>query len=245
MRVFVGILSLLLLVSCNPTDETTAPASNSLALLTQSLPFETGTVIACASGVEDSEDVRAYFYPPPGVSDLRYFETEDTSVDPNDYSNYTEITLDPQDLFNGYLKFYQREEPQEKWVIISFMEADTLQLSNPIRLKQLTQNSLFTDAVDISEPIESMPHFEWSSLVHPQDAIYFQVISTVDGQLLSGTYTFDTQFQYYNASNVVLNITREFPPPALVAGQTYQITLMGVSEDNWVNVLAMRSFQID
>ena len=55
----------------------------------------------------------------------------------------------------------------------------------------------------------------------------------------------DPQFQYYNTQNVVLNITRELPPPALVEGADYGITVMGVSEDNWVNFLITHSFTVD
>lgn len=245
MRIIASFLSLVLLFSCNEAEQAQLPDSNTLASLTQSLPFVTGAVIACASGVEGTTDVRAYFYPRPGVSELRYFETDHTAVDPQDYSNYSEIPLNPQDLFNGYLRFYQRDLTEEKWVIISFVENDTLQLSNPIRLKQATQNSLFSDQIQVSQPINAMPQFEWSGIAQSDDAIYFQVISNSDGDLLSGTYTLNPEFQYYNTDNVVLNITRELPPPNLEPGQTYQITVMGVSEDNWVNLLAMRSFEVE
>jgi len=37
------------------------------------------------------------------------------------------------------------------------------------------------------------------------------VITDETNELLSGTYTFETQFQYYLLDNVVLNITEETP----------------------------------
>ena len=58
---------------------------------------------------------------------------------------------------------------------------------------------------------------------------------------LSGTYTFDTHFQYYNLDNVVLNIT-EGTPPNLTKGVQYKFTVMDVSEDNWVNTIFVAPF---
>ena len=49
-------------------------------------------------------------------------------------------------------------------------------------------------------------------------------------------------FQYYKLDNVVLNVTRE-TPPALQLGMNYGFTLMGVSEDNWVNLVIEKNFE--
>jgi hypothetical protein len=80
-------------------------------------------------------------------------------------------------------------------------------------------------------------------LANSKDAIYFQVVSDDSDDLLSGTYTFETQFKYYDLDNVVLNVTRETPPD-LIPDQTYGFTLMGVSENNWVNTFAQISFTV-
>jgi len=58
---------------------------------------------------------------------------------------------------------------------------------------------------------------------------------------LSGTYTFEQHFSYYVLDNVVLNITEE-TPPVLETATPYNFTLMGVSEDNWVNLFIQKSF---
>lgn len=229
--------------ACSSDDVSVSP--DSLASLTSSIPFQTGTVIACASGSQNPNEVIAYVYPRPGVRDLRFFETNDATVDALDYSNYQEIDVVPQDFFNGYLNSIVREVSQEKWLILTFMEGDTLQLSNPIRLKHKSQNTIFTDDITITSAVQTMPEFNWEQNVQPSDAIYFQVVSNSSNDLLSGTYTIEPQFQYYNTQNVVLNITRDLPPPALIEGLNYGITVMGVSEDNWVNFLVSRSFLVD
>ena len=76
------------------------------------------------------------------------------------------------------------------------------------------------------------------------NAIYFQVISDTNDDFLSGTYTFEKSFQYYVLDNVVLNITRE-TPPQLATTQPYNFTLMGVREDNWVNLFIATSFELN
>ena len=74
-----------------------------------------------------------------------------------------------------------------------------------------------------------------------ENEIYFQVLSTSENDFLSGTYTFDTWFQFYNLDNVVLNITTE-SKPSLDIDKEYNFTMMGVSIDNWVNLVIQKSF---
>jgi hypothetical protein len=44
-------------------------------------------------------------------------------------------------------------------------------------------------------------------------------------------------------SNVVLNIRNVSPEPSLVNDTKYNITLMGVSIDNWVNIAGQKEFK--
>jgi len=159
--------------------------SVSLAAQVRINAVEIDNVIACASSSNtDQNTIVAYVYPRSGATDIRYYETSGIDVDKSDYQEYRRIDIEPSDIFNGYLKKFTRFTTQEKWVIITFFENDTLHISNPIRLKHQSK---------------------------PTD-------------------------------NVVLNITRE-TPPQLDPEQSYQFTLMGVSEDNWVNLLVQKEFQ--
>lgn len=246
MKSIKYLFIILLCAACSQDDgaETVTEAVfevNTLADLVSENTVEIDNVIACASGSQNDNEVIAYVYPRPGATDLRYFETIDATVDKNDFSGYTQIELPLQDFFNGYLNTFTRQTQEEKWVIISFRENDTLHLSNPIRLKHQTQNTVFTDAIAISQEQSIEPVFMWDNLANEDNAIYFQVVSDASNELLSGTYTFEESFQFYNLSNVVLNITEETPPD-LIPQELYQFTLMGVSEDNWVNVLGQRTF---
>ncbi|MEP0262499.1 hypothetical protein [Dokdonia sp.] len=232
---------LFLLVACG-SDDTVIEQNDTLAALVAQQTIEIDNVIACASGSVNPNEIIAYVYPRPGATDLRYFETENASVDKNDYQNYVQIDLPEENFFNGYLKTFTRQTSQEKWVIISFRESGILHLSNPIRLRHQSQNTNFSMDVAIDQSQIGTPLFKWETIVQPLDAIYFQVVSDVSNELLSGTYTFEPQFRYYELDNVVLNITQETPPD-LIDGDTYGFTLMGVSEDNWVNTLLQVNFE--
>ncbi len=240
-RINIFLACLFLLTACNSDDITTDQTGTTLADIVAQNTVEVDNVIACASGSVNVNEIVAYVYPRPGATDLRYFETENASVDKNEYQNYVQIDLPEEDFFNGYLKTFTRQTLEEKWVIISFRESGKLHLSNPILLKHKTQNTIFSTTVTIDQSQAGMPLFIWDSLVQAPDAIYFQVVTDASNELLSGTYTFEPHFRYYQLNNVVLNITQEMPPN-LIDTSMYGFTLMGVSEDNWVNTLLQTEF---
>jgi len=236
----------LLIIACNQDDannnaDSTNFSIETLADLVAVNTVQIDNVIACASGSENPNETIAYVYPRPGASDLRYFETTDATVDKNDFKLYTPVDIETEDFFNGFLKTFTIQSQVEKWVIISFSENGDLHISNPIRLKHQSQNTVFTDAIAIDQSQEGMPLFSWENITNEEDAIYFQVVSDMNTDLLSGTYTFDSSFRYHELDNVVLNITQETPPD-LVIDDPYGFLVMGVSEDNWVNVLGQRAF---
>lgn len=245
LRCYFSLIILALLFSCGNDDEATpVRALVDLDVLVAENTVARDSVIACASGSENPDEYIVYAYPRPGVEDIRYFETDSIGVDPNDFSNYSQVDITEEDLFNGYLIQFTRQTVEEKWVIISFFENDILNLSTPIRLKHQTQNTIFTEEVSIDQAQLGNPLFDWNSITHSEDIIYFQVISDANNDLLSGTYTFEPQFRYYELDNVVLNITRE-TPPNLIINDDYQFTLMGVSIDNWVNTIVQRRFVVE
>lgn len=234
------IILCFVLMGCKADDDVSKPTINTLADLVAINEIEVDNVIACASGSEVDNEIIAYVYPRPGATDLSYFETINVEVDKNDYTNYEKVDLTPEDLFNGYLKKFTRQISTEKWVVISFRESGKVHLSNPIRLKHQTQNTILGNAIAINQEVSGEPRFNWGPIVSNNDAIYFQVISDASSALISGTYTFESQFQFYNLDNVVLNIT-DGVPSSLITGNSYRFTLMTVSEDNWVNYLALET----
>ena len=239
VRFYVPLIVFLVL-SCS-TD-----ALNEEATLNDSLASKQvirDNVIACAASNSDDNLISVFFYPRQGVTNIRYFETIDASFDKNDFDNYTQVDIPIIDVFNGFLKKYEIASDVEKWVIIAFDEEGQTHLSNPIRLKQNTKPTEY-DMQNVSiDTSTTMPVFSWQDGSYDDTKIYFQVVSDEANNLLSGTYTFDRNFQYYKLDNVVLNITKG-TPPVLTSGDQYGFTLLAVSEDNWVNLFAEVPFVV-
>jgi len=238
MKLFKYICIFAVLVSCSNDDE----VDISLSTYVLNKTVETGAVIACAASDEVTNDVLVFYYPETGASDIRLYETVNVEVDKSDLSNYTKIEINPLPLFNGYLEKIIRNTQAEKWIIVTFELNGEIKISNPIRTKQIMKPTVWSEDVTINQETTTMPKFTWQNNAFDDNAIYFQVISDVQDNLLSGTYTFENQFQYYNTTNVVLNITTE-TPPNLVLGSDYNFTLMDVSEDNWVNTVIEKTFE--
>ncbi len=206
--------------------------------------FVTNNVIACAALNQSNDNISVFFYPRPGVTNIQYFETENIEVDKNDFENYSAVIIPLQNIFNGYLQKFDVTAVVEKWAIVAFDEGGKTHLSNPIRLKQLTKPTEYLPQnLSVVEPTGTAI-FAWEDGRYDDTEIYFQVVSDAQDNLISGTYTFEKMFQFYNLENVVLNITKGIPNP-LQEGKAYRITLMGVSEDNWVNLIAEKPFVIN
>ena len=201
-------------------------------------------VIACAASDEfDTSISYIFYYPILGATEIQYSETENTTVNEKDFSLYKRRVLPKEGVFNGYLERYVRNDTKEVWSIITFKTNGKLHKSNPIRLKHQAKPTEWINEVAIDLTQNTSPKFTWQDGIYKENAIYFQVISDINNNLLSGTYTYDTWFQYYLLNNVVLNITTK-KPLTLEVGSDYNFTLMGVSLDNWVNLIIVKRFSI-
>lgn len=244
----------LCLTSCekDTTPVTSLPPEGTLAnYILQNNNLElSDELIACAAGgqstIWDDADfpVSVLFYPVEGATNFRYFETDDLNVDADDYTAYKEKSLSEAPIFNGYLRRFLREPlTNEALGIVVYNTPGKLHLSNVIRIKFSEKPTQFAPElcqVDLSNPTE--PRFQWQEGLIPENVIYFHVISDESGSLISGTYTFDQFFRFYDLSNVVLNIRDITPPPTLQPNTKYTFTMLGVSRDNWVNLIIEKEF---
>jgi len=239
MRSFICFVLLVLAVSCSSDLE------NQDITLEDGLKGRTtvlDNVIACAASNQNDDLVSVFFYPRTGATNIRYYETEDLNVSKNDFDEYYRLEIPSFNVFNGYLKKFEVAVSQEKWVIVTFQEGGETHVSNPIRLKHFTKPTQYASQNIKIDSIETgMPIFSWEDGEYTDSEIYFQVVSDASDNLLSGTYTYENSFQYYNLDNVVLNITTE-NPLTLKSESTYNFTLMAVSEDNWVNLISEKEF---
>ncbi|MCL6267634.1 hypothetical protein [Flagellimonas myxillae] len=233
----------LILVSCS-SDSVELPPEGTLAADIADKEMVLGNVIACAASNEDPSVVSVFLYPREGVSNINFYETENLEVDENNFSSYTKGAAELIDVFNGYLLKYEIVPELEKWVIVTFEENGKVHLSNPIRLKHTTNPTEYLPQIVTVDNSSDMPVFSWEDGTFEDTVIYFQVVSNENDNLLSGTYTVDQMFQYYNLDNVVLNITVA-EPPSLTLGNNYNFSLLAVSEDNWVNLFAEVNFTLE
>ena len=218
--------------------------TNTLANMLTGRETVLGNVIACAASNEDPSIVSIFLYPRSGVTNIGFYQTESVVVDEADFSGYTKGEGELLDVFNGYLLKYEVSPTKEKWVIVTFEEEGKVHLSNPIRLKQNTKPTEYLPQNVAIDDNGIMPIFSWQDGTFNDSAIYFQVVSDGNNNLLSGTYTLDKTFQYYQLDNVVLNITTEAPPP-LALNDSYKFSLLAVSEDNWVNLFSEVEFIVE
>jgi len=226
------------LFSCSEDND---DVLQTLATYTQGRALEMGAVIACAATHKDTGEILAFYNLKSTASDIRYYETNNAQVDENDFTNYTRNSLNAEPFFKGHLGKFTQNASNEKWIIITFELDSEIKISNPILSKQISKPTVWNDEVVINQSESGMPDFMWEDNPVGDNAIYFQVVSDENDNLLSGTYTYENQFQYYNTSNVVLNITSQTPPD-LILSENYNFTLMDVSRDNWVNWVIQKQF---
>lgn len=250
MKNVLLLFLMIFLVSCEQDDEVILDENILSEYIELNRDLEQTDLIACAGGKDEGlsgnntlAPTSIFFYPIEGASDFRYYETESIS-EGIDYSSYIRKELPSEPVFNGYLyKFNNEPFAGERMGIVTYKTPGKLHVCNPIRLKtNVKPTEVNADLVTIFENGVS-PSFIWEDGAIPENVIYFQVISDLAGNLISGTYTFDKNFTFYNLDNVVLNITDESSSPVLEANKEYKFTMMGVSEDNWVNLLIETTFQ--
>lgn len=241
---FIVLLGALLVTACKKEYKT----DNLAEYLAENSGLERDDLIACAAGSVEGLDgtgnfpTSVFFYPVAGATDYRYFEAYNLE-DSLDFTKYTQKFMTDSPVFNGYLwKYNNTGFVNERMGIVTYKTDGKLHVCTPIRLKTNTKpTEINPDLLTITENGVN-PEFEWEDGMIDENVIYFQVISDLEGNLISGTYTYEKNFTFYDLSNVVLNIKDVDPAPALLPNQHYRITMMAVSEDNWVNLICEKGF---
>jgi hypothetical protein len=206
-------------------------------------------LIACAASQSKTESdyaqfpVSVFFYPVAGAHEYKYFECNDNNVDITDYSKFNEKVLNSDPVFNGYLRRFKNSTiKQDVWGIVTYKVGNVIHICRAIRIKHYTKPTQFAPELVTITDDSTFPRFDWSDGVIAENAIYFQVVSDRLDNLISGTYTYDKFFKFYKLNNVVLNIRDITPAPTLLPSTKYNFMLMTVSQDNWVNLIAAKSF---
>jgi hypothetical protein len=240
----IVIIAFFAFTSCEKNFET----DNLAEYLTENSDLERADLIACAAGSAVGLDgsgkfpTSVFFYPIEGATDFRYFEATNLA-DSLNFSAYTQKFMTNGPVFNGYLwKFNNTGFINERMGVVTYKTEGKLHVCTPIRMKTNPKpTEINPDLLTITENGVN-PAFEWEDGLINENVIYFQVVSDLEGNLISGTYTYEKNFTFYDLANVVLNIKDVDPAPELQPNRTYRITMMAVSEDNWVNLLCEKEF---
>jgi hypothetical protein len=206
-------------------------------------------LIACAASTDlaDPEQstfpISIFYYPIKGAYDIKYFEINNAGSNQSNYANYTTKDLQQVPVFNGYLGRFKSDVSQDTWCIVTYKTLGKLHICNPIKIKHYSQPTIFASQVITVLNNGVQPKFSWIDSTSINNSIYFQVVSDTINNLISGTYTYDKYWNFYDLSNVVLNIRDVSPIPTLANDTKYNLTLMGVSKDNWVNIVGQKEFK--
>ncbi len=249
MKKLIFLLPLLLLYSCKEEHSLNENVLSDYLNLNSSL--ELANLVACAGGREGgmlegpSHPTDIFFYPIKGASDFKYFEAN-AIEDSTDYSKYNLKELEAEPIFNGYLwKFNNQPFSGERMGVVTYKTPGKIHVCTPIRQKTNIKPTEVNSALVTVVENDVTPSFTWEDGQIKENVIYFQVISDSEDNLISGTYTIEKEFAFYDLSNVVFNITDPSTTPTLKPNGTYKFTMMGVSEDNWVNLLIETEFSTD
>lgn len=129
------------------------------------------------------------------------------------------------------------------YCLVTYLLDDKLYISKPIKTKNATKPTEWSTAVDITYPNTLAPVFTWQDGTFTDTDKYFEVLTLNDDTFLTGTYTKDKQFVYYNESNIIVadNIHTS-TPPALVLDDSYKLYIYGLDTDNWLNLVIQNTF---
>ena len=239
---FSGILGLF---SCNKTPTRTLAYD----LEQDGLVTSSEYIIACAAGMpqgfmgEEDFPVSMFFYPVAGANNFKYYETLNDNINPYNYSLYLPLEVTEEYVFNGYLRrFPIIENKNDRWGIVTYEVNGQVRICDPVHIKVNTQPTLWNPNSITVTTNGIQPMFNWIENPAHYNKIHFQVVADSSNNLISGTYTYDNSWQFYDLSNVVLNITDTSPLPVLNHATSYNFTLMSVTEDNWVNLFGQKSF---
>jgi len=244
---FVVLIPSLLFIGCVKEKVVKYDSTILENYLEENSTLSSAELIACAGGNNTSFmgsqefPIGIFFYPINGACEFRCYETEDVNVDPNDFSNYTLQSYSVSDLFGGKLKKFNHPTSfNEKWVMVTYKTLGKIHKCNPIRIKaSVSPTNDISNVIVVTESGVN-PSFNWENDNEPNNVIFFSVVSDEQDDFVSGTYTYDQFWTFYDLSNVVLNITES--TPVLQANSSYYYTMMGVSVDNWVHSMAMKKF---
>lgn len=235
-KLFFSFILSILFFSCSEDTENFFPR-NLKDYIEVNKNRELATVTAFAANTSGNVGVCSiFYYPEEGATDIRYYETENITVNENDFSNYRRQSFTSSDAFGSAIKHFVRQGTTEAWCLVTYKTNGKLHISNPIKLKNNTAPTEYTSKVSITYPETLQPVFTWTDVIVTNNERYLQVILDAENNLISGTFTNDTYFKFYDETNVIEPKIASNTSKKLVADNVYSFTVLGIDKDNWVSL---------
>lgn len=238
--VFLTLLFLITYTACAPES----PSDSDLQAYSQFFGLVESDVVSCAStyfvptATNDSDRAIVYYRTIEGQQDVRlwYSDTSDS-----DFEKFKPLITTETNLLSGFMGSFEISKTIGT-IILTLTVGDELHYCEPIHLNSTTQSTAINSSISVSQPISTTPTFKWEESLIDPSSIYFQLI-TIKGEpkAISATYTYETNFTFYDLSNVVFNVTDSLNP-TLQSGLEHEIILMSVSDDNWVTEIGRLEF---
>lgn len=214
-----------------------------------SLIEQRDSLIACAFSGDHAflpqgigADVRVLSYSYFQEGEFIYFHSTDRVAASDNLGHYTyRRALGARNVAGGFFEVLPVAQPAAETferMIVARVIGDKIYLSNAIFLKGTGDpTAAFPGALAVADAPQGTPRFTWPET--PGDnVIYFQLLTDGNDRVVSGTYTTEPGFTYYQTDNVVLNVSPGTPPASLASGNgPYRMTVMGVGANNWVNFI--------
>ncbi|GAB5417939.1 MAG: hypothetical protein Crog4KO_23130 [Crocinitomicaceae bacterium] len=243
MRILTILLGLFILTSCNKKPE----QSELEEFIAENQGRTEDFLIACAAGDingfmgSTERPISVFFYNVDDASSaMLYVKSEEGGKD--EFCYYSRAEEIPESMFNGRMgRFSVSTEYNGKWVIVVYNTGDTYNVSDPIFIRADTHPTVDISSKIITQGSGSQPQFNWLSDFVKGNVIYFSLISNANNDFVSGVYTKEKYWNFYDLSNVVLNVTPTMNP-TLDTQESYTYTNMGVGEDNWVRTFGSVAF---
>jgi len=182
-----------------------------------------------------------YCYLETDADFIYYFETSSIDVDPTDFTQYKLTHLqrvrvfgeNTKPLSTGFVKHMQPTS-QEAWCIVGYEADNKLYISSKIRLKQQSQPTVFSDALNIDNSNVALPIISWEKGAFDNTTAYLELVTDNNIELISATITEDLFYKYNDDSNVIKTISPVTAP--IISANTYSFSVLGIGNDNWVNL---------
>jgi hypothetical protein len=226
-------------LSCSEDTDITV-SRNLQEYINESKNVAEKAIVAFAANAEANTSLTSiFYYPEAGATDIRYYELTDSSLDENSFVNYRRQSLNSEEVFGGKLERFSRSGSSESWCLVTYIKEDVLRVSDPIKLNNTSKTTAYSDEVTVNYKTTLEPNFTWEDGVRNESIRYFQVFTDEEGAFISGTFTEDTFFQYYDETKDNINTTM---PKNLVEDEVYNFTMLGIGADNWVHIIIEEQF---